>query len=137
MAAFVYFWSSAYEVSGCCGTDTLYPSFLRMLATSSQPEPSAKAPCTKTTFLIGCFKVILLFSFDFVPEAPNTIVNVGTGRVPADYLSLLVSERLVLSKEPTILTVLAERPVFHFEGDSARESNLALVTQSFKIVWVK
>src|ERR1700730_495679 len=52
MAAFVYFWSSAYEVSGCCGTDTLYPSFLRILATASQPDPSANAPCTRTTFLI-------------------------------------------------------------------------------------
>src|SRR4029077_4645902 len=52
MAAFVYFWSSAYEVSGGCATETLYPSFLRMLATASQPEPSANAPCTRTTFLI-------------------------------------------------------------------------------------
>src|ERR1700751_254811 len=60
MAAFVYFWSSAYEVSGGCATDTLYPSFLRMLATASQPEPSAKAPCTRTTFLICCFTTILL-----------------------------------------------------------------------------
>src|ERR1700685_4535972 len=64
MAAFVYFWSSAYDVSGCCTTDTLYPSFLRMLATGSQPEPSAKAPCTRTTFLICCFTTILLCSKD-------------------------------------------------------------------------
>src|SRR4029077_5728213 len=64
MAAFVYFWSSAYEVSGGCATDTLYPSFLRMLATASQPEPSAKAPCTRTTFLICCFTTILLCSKD-------------------------------------------------------------------------
>src|ERR1700733_13366088 len=60
MAAFVYFWSSAYDVSGCCTTDTLYPSFLRILATGSQPEPSAKAPCTRTTFLICCVMTILL-----------------------------------------------------------------------------
>src|ERR1700691_1595942 len=59
MADFVYFWSSPYEVSGGCATDTLYPSFLRMLATASQPEPSAKAPCTSTTFLIAI--VVLLF----------------------------------------------------------------------------
>src|ERR1700719_4232817 len=64
MAAFVYFWSSAYEVSGGCATDTLYPSFLRMLATASQPEPSAKAPCTRTTFLICCFTTILLCGKD-------------------------------------------------------------------------
>src|ERR1700683_3889295 len=64
MAAFVYFWSSAYEVSGGCATDTLYPSFLRILATASQPEPSAKAPCTRTTFLICCFTTILLCGKD-------------------------------------------------------------------------
>src|SRR5580693_301844 len=52
MAAFVYFWSSAYEVSGGCATDTVYPSFSRILATASQPEPSANAPCTRTTFLM-------------------------------------------------------------------------------------
>src|SRR5580700_6503918 len=33
-----------------------------MLATGSQPEPSAKAPCTRTTFLIFCFTIILLCS---------------------------------------------------------------------------
>src|SRR6202140_5895382 len=65
MAAFVYFWSSAYDVSGCCTTDTLYPSFLRMLATGSQPEPSAKAPCTRTTFLIFCVMIVLLSSLGF------------------------------------------------------------------------
>src|SRR5260370_21091992 len=52
MTAFVNLMSSAYEVSGCCTTDTVYPSFLRMLATASQPEPSANAPCTRTTFLM-------------------------------------------------------------------------------------
>src|ERR1700679_1395605 len=59
IAAFVYFWSSAYEVSGGCATDTLNPFFFRMLATGSHPEPSAKAPCTRTTFLIGI--IVLLF----------------------------------------------------------------------------
>src|SRR5271156_990337 len=66
IAAFVYFWSSAYEVSGGCATDTLYPSFLRILATGSQPEPSAKAPCTRTTFLIVI--VVLLFAFEFFSD---------------------------------------------------------------------
>src|SRR5580692_430056 len=64
IAAFVYFWSSAYEVSGGCATDTLYPSFLRMSATRFQPEPSAKAPCTRTTFLMGCFTTVLLCGKD-------------------------------------------------------------------------
>src|SRR5277367_4666965 len=52
IAALVYFTSSAYEVSGGCATDTVYPSFSRILATASQPEPSANAPCTRTTFLM-------------------------------------------------------------------------------------
>src|ERR1700731_3130465 len=69
IAAFVYFWSSAYEVSGGCATDTLYPSFLRMLATASQPDPSANAPCTRTTFLICCFTTILLCNKD--PLGPS------------------------------------------------------------------
>src|ERR1700719_2477950 len=64
IAAFVYFWSSAYEVSGGCATDTLSPSFLRMSATLFQPEPSAKAPWTRTTFLICCFTTILLCGKD-------------------------------------------------------------------------
>src|ERR1700747_1060507 len=72
MAAFVYFWSSAYEVSGGCATDTLYPSFLRILATASQPEPSANAPCTKTTFLICSFMTILLFLLFFTR---NSVFN--------------------------------------------------------------
>src|SRR5260370_40430395 len=35
-----------------------------MLARGSQPEPSAKAPCTKTTFLICCVMTSLLGSKD-------------------------------------------------------------------------
>src|ERR1700739_4661244 len=87
MAAFVYFWSSAYEVSGGCATDTLYPSFLRILAPGSQPEPSANAPCTRTTFLMtpSRFDSILpplIFGFRFsielndhkhVPVAPRLL----------------------------------------------------------------
>src|ERR1700686_134372 len=32
-----------------------------MSATLFQPDPSAKAPCTRTTFLICCFTTVLLF----------------------------------------------------------------------------
>src|SRR5580658_1738319 len=35
-----------------------------MSATAFQPEPSAKAPCTRTTFLICCFTTILLCGKD-------------------------------------------------------------------------
>src|ERR1700675_3778797 len=43
-------------------TRTLYPSFLWSVAAGSQPEPSAKTPCTNSTFLICSFMTILLFS---------------------------------------------------------------------------
>src|SRR5580698_3991629 len=81
IAAFVYFWSSAYEVSGGCATDTLYPSFLRMSATLFQPEPSAKAPCTRTTFLMGCFTTVLLRGKD-----PLGSVDVDADRLRAEPL---------------------------------------------------
>src|SRR5271167_1788953 len=84
IAAFVYFWSSAYEVSGGCATDTLYPSFLRMLATGSQPEPSAKAPCTRTTFLICCFTTILLCDND--PLGPSDF----RCRIPSNHTALVL-----------------------------------------------
>src|SRR5580692_9991045 len=83
IAAFVYFWSSAYEVSGGCATDTLYPSFLRMLATASQPEPSAKAPCTRTTFLICCFTTILLCRKD--PLGPIDVPMIVRNGVRDNY----------------------------------------------------
>src|ERR1700733_12553356 len=93
IAAFVYFWSSAYEVSGGCATDTLYPSLLRMLATGSQPEPSAKAPCTRTTFLTCCFTTILLCSKD--PLGPGDLVGVcGAGSL-FDELGCLLRMRHV------------------------------------------
>src|SRR5260370_6119294 len=45
--------SSSVEVSGCWTTVTLYPSLTRMSSTGFQPEPSRKARCTSTLFLIG------------------------------------------------------------------------------------
>src|SRR5579864_6853163 len=99
IAAFVYFWSSAYEVSGGCATDTLYPSFLRILATASQPEPSANAPCTRTTFLITPSRfdsilppLILCISFfdrtersQTCPRCPKALVHEKFNAVrPAD-----------------------------------------------------
>src|SRR5580700_38122 len=94
IAAFVHFWSSAYEVSGGCATDTLYPSFLRMLATGSQPDPSAKAPCTRTTFLIGFVTTILLCSKDPLgsvdfPMSKSVVVGL---LVPSRSISLQLRE---------------------------------------------
>ncbi len=45
--------SSSSEVSGGWAMVTLKPCFWRMSETAFQPEPSAKAPCTRTTFLAG------------------------------------------------------------------------------------
>src|SRR6185312_3137061 len=42
--------SAAKVVSGSCTTCTVYPSRSRMSATGFQPEPSANAPWTRTTF---------------------------------------------------------------------------------------
>src|SRR5271170_245891 len=51
-----------------------------MSATLFQPEPSAKAPCTRTTFLICCFMIIFLSSLSFTDscigfELATTIVR--------------------------------------------------------------
>src|ERR1700733_11859912 len=103
MAAFVYFWSSAYDVSGCCPTDTLYPSFLRMLATGSQPEPSAKAPCTRTTFLICCVMTILLCGKD--PTRTIVIFNLERlnlfGALPA-HTEFVRSARKIVRSCPVL-----------------------------------
>src|SRR3984885_4174284 len=45
--------SSSSEVSGGWATLTLKPSFSNILATAIQPDPSAKAPWTRTTFFVG------------------------------------------------------------------------------------
>src|ERR1700733_3256800 len=45
--------SSSSEVSGGWATLTLKPSFSKILATAIQPDPSAKAPWTRTTFFVG------------------------------------------------------------------------------------
>src|SRR6202030_2902150 len=50
-----------------------------MSATAFQPEPSAKAPCTRTTFSIFCFTAILLCdndsAMDHIRNEPDTLEN--------------------------------------------------------------
>src|SRR5258708_25299192 len=72
--------SSAYDVSGCCTTDTVYPSFSRMLATASQPEPSANAPCTRTTFLMPIFDADCAEADSRVPPASVAVSMATTQR---------------------------------------------------------
>src|ERR1700722_17956720 len=100
MAAFVYFWSSAYEVSGCCGTDTLYPSFSRILATASQPEPSANAPCTKTTFLIPVFGADCAEADSRVPPASAAASMTATQRFFMTSLQLAVATNPSIAGTP-------------------------------------
>src|SRR5258708_28795551 len=65
---------------------------MRMLATGSQPEPSAKAPCTKTTFLIRCAMTILLcskdplgpFDLESFANCPNVISATNSAYWPHD-----------------------------------------------------
>src|SRR5215469_15075331 len=81
ITAFVNLTSSAKEVSGCCTTETVYPSFLRMLATASQPEPSANAPCTRTTFFTGANLLVCAVSGPPNISGKTTTIRAGTMRV--------------------------------------------------------
>src|SRR5277367_3469454 len=108
IAAFVYFWSSAYEVSGGCATDTLYPFFLRILATASQPEPSAKAPCTKTTFLTCCFMRNLLCDKTLLGSSSATLRYLDKGLMPA-VSAIITRSTAVVTPSRRMPTVGADR----------------------------
>src|SRR5215470_20191282 len=94
--ALVNLTSSANDVSGCCTTETLYPSFLRMLATASHPEPSANAPCTNTTLLMpgGCGAAATLRVVCTSRIAP--IRAVMTVRTPQNLLMTILFSNLML-----------------------------------------
>src|ERR1700722_4644174 len=51
-----------------------------MLATGSQPEPSANAPCTRTTFLIFCVMIVLLSSLGFSESWIKPRTRIGNYR---------------------------------------------------------
>src|SRR6266404_4045649 len=65
------------------------------------------------------------------------IVDVSTGRIPADDLSSFVQQRIVLDQEPTILTISAAHSSFELEWDTSRERRFAFVTQSLGILRMK
>src|SRR6266849_6854991 len=50
---------------------------------------------------------------------PFVIFDVGPRRIPPHQASLFVVERLVLDKEPAILTILPPRPLFDLERKAA------------------
>jgi hypothetical protein len=55
------------------------------------------------------------------------ILDVGTRRVPTNDVSRLVSQRVVLNQEPTILTIPAAESSFVHEWDSSRDRRIAFV----------
>src|SRR5260370_6625065 len=83
--------STAYDVYGCWITDTVYPSFARMLATASQPEPSANAPCTKTTVLMPVFDADCAEADSRVPPASVAASTATTHRFLMASLQLAAS----------------------------------------------
>src|SRR5438874_11992979 len=63
----------------------------------------------------------------FVPRSlfrPDAVINVGARCIPSSNLSALVSKRIVLSQEPTVLAVLPERPILEFERKTTRQGSL-------------
>src|SRR5258707_46307 len=65
------------------------------------------------------------------------IVDVGTGRIPADDISSFVPQRVVLDEDPTILTIPAAHSSFVLEWDSSRDGRIAYVAQSLGILRIK
>src|SRR5271155_6176894 len=66
-----------------------------MLATASQPEPSAKAPCTRTTFLIVIVVLLFFLSVLFTcigSREPTSLVRPkGAGNASGWSFGLLLS----------------------------------------------
>jgi hypothetical protein len=65
------------------------------------------------------------------------IVDVGTGRIPADDLSSFVQQRVVLDQEPTILTVLAPGSLFILKWNPSGECRTPFIAQSVHIFRMK
>jgi hypothetical protein len=68
----------------------------------------------------------------FVPCAflgPDTVFYVGSRCVPANHLTLLISEWVVTSEEPAILAVVSTRSMLNLEWDRACQRNLPLFPQ--------
>src|SRR5580658_4366763 len=65
------------------------------------------------------------------------IVDVSTGRIPADDFSSLITQRVVLDEEPTILTISAPHSPFVREWDASRDRRIADVAQLLGILWME
>ena len=62
------------------------------------------------------------------------VLNVSSGRIPANDMPVVISQRLVTDQEPAILSVVPPHPLFDFEGLSNRESLPALVPHRLQIL---
>src|ERR1700722_20122707 len=76
--------SSSSEVSGGWATPTLKPSFSKILTTAIQPDPSAKAPWTRTTFFVGG-------EGEVAAEAPVARVSAAAAVANRKYLFMRIS----------------------------------------------
>src|SRR5438093_4511558 len=81
-------------------------------------------------YLLAQRKILVTCSF-FHSDA---FMNIGTGGIPANHLSLLIAERVVPNQEPAVLTIFSECAHFGFEWNSAFHRRLSLAAQSFQVV---
>src|SRR6266513_1295365 len=68
----------------------------------------------------------------FVPHTvlgTLAIIDVRTGRVPADDFALRVEERVVANEEPAVLSILSERALLVLERDIARQPFAAFIAK--------
>src|SRR5258708_715721 len=67
----------------------------------------------------------------------NAVINVCSGRVPADYFVLLITKRIVTNQKPTIFPVLTLCSLLNLKRESARQSKPTKVAKSLQIVWME
>src|SRR6185295_14529550 len=65
------------------------------------------------------------------------IIDVSSGRVPANEASLFVVERIVTDEKPTILTILPQRSLFNFKREAACKGRPPLIPQPLDILRMK
>src|SRR5262249_25400918 len=65
------------------------------------------------------------------------VLNVSSGRVPADNTPVVIFERVISDQEPAIASVAASASLFDFEGLPDCESVLALVARPLQIIRVE
>src|SRR5438034_4213605 len=79
-------------------------------------------------YLLAQRKILVTCSF-FHSDA---FMNIGTGGIPANHLSLLIAERVVPNEEPAVLVIFPERAHSGFESKSAFQRRLSLAPQSLQ-----